>query len=82
MSEDLSTGESTVESDERIERQLEAMEAEVLLEKEGVLPSLQTPATTTAKPAEQVKSEEKRIDELLADLEKEAQEEREREAQR
>lgn len=83
LSEDLSTAESTVESDERIERQLEAMEAEVLLEKEGVLPSLQTPAASaTTKPAEQVKSEEKRIDELLADLEKEAQEEREREAQR
>lgn len=81
LSEDLSTGESTVEADERIERQLEAMEAEVLLEKEGVLPSLETPISTK-KPAEQVKSEEKRIDELLADLEKEAQEEREREAQR
>ncbi|MHA1939055.1 MAG: Snf7 family protein, partial [Candidatus Thorarchaeota archaeon] len=81
LSEDLSTGESTVESDERIERQLEAMEAEVLLEKEGVLPSLETPIGVK-KPAEQVKTEEKRIDELLADLEKEAQEEREREAQR
>ncbi len=79
LSEDLSTGTSTIESDERIERQLDSMEAEILLEKEGVLPSLEAKAGT--KTPDQVESEEKRIDELLAELEKEAQEEREREAQ-
>jgi hypothetical protein len=38
LSEDLSGADSTIESEERIDRQLESMEAEVLLEKEGVLP--------------------------------------------
>ena len=78
LSEDLSTGAS-VESEERIDRQLESMEAEILLEKEGVLPALGT--ETGTKTPEQAKSEEKRIDDLLADLEREAKEEREREAQ-
>ena len=81
LSEDLSGTDSTVESDERIDRQLDAMEAEVLLEKEGVLPPLEVeegkrPAEGTAE-----KAGEKRIDDLLADLEKEAREEREREAE-
>lgn len=79
LSEDLSSGEMSLESEERIDRQLDAMEAEILLEKEGVLPPLgrkseaKTEATGEAK--------ESRIDDLLADLEKEAKEEREREAQ-
>ncbi|MHA2601985.1 MAG: Snf7 family protein [Candidatus Thorarchaeota archaeon SMTZ1-83] len=78
LSEDLSTGAS-VESEERIDRQLESMEAEILLEKEGVLPALGT--ETGTRTPEQAKSDEKRIDDLLADLEREAKEEREREAQ-
>ncbi|MHA2379704.1 MAG: Snf7 family protein [Candidatus Thorarchaeota archaeon] len=78
LSEDLSTGAS-VESEERIDRQLESMEAEILLEKEGVLPAIGTEGG--AKTPEQAKSDEKRIDDLLADLEREAKEEREREAQ-
>ncbi|MFX0107533.1 MAG: Snf7 family protein [Candidatus Hodarchaeota archaeon] len=78
LSEDLSTA-GGIESDERIERQLDSLEAEVLLEKEGVLPPLETKATE--RPAEQVKSDEKRIDELLADLENDARAEREREAE-
>ena len=53
----------------------------MLLEKEGVLPPLEIeegkkPAEGTAE-----KAGEKRIDDLLADLEKEAREEREREAE-
>jgi phage shock protein A len=81
LSEDLGASESTVASEERIERQLEAMEAEMLLEKEGVLPPLGTETTSDATPADRKASEEKRIDELLADLEREAKEEREKEAQ-
>jgi hypothetical protein len=81
LSEDLGASGSTVASDERIERQLEAMEAEVLLEKEGVLPPLGTETIGASTPAEKEASEEKRIDELLADLEREAKEEREKEAQ-
>ena len=82
LSEDLTGADSTVESEERVDRQLEAMEAEVLLEKEGVLPPLEVEGSTT-KPAEGTKESagEKRIDDLLADLEKEAKEEREREAE-
>jgi phage shock protein A len=79
LSEDLSGTDSTIEDEERIDRQLEAMEAEVLLEKEGVLPPLKTEGATPAKTTEEKASDEKRIDELLADLEKEAREERAKE---
>jgi phage shock protein A len=81
LSEDLASSESSVASEERIERQLEAMEAEVLLEKEGVLPPIGSETAGESTPAERKASEEKRIDELLADLEREAKEEREKEAQ-
>ncbi|MHA2236289.1 MAG: Snf7 family protein, partial [Candidatus Thorarchaeota archaeon] len=81
LSEDLSGADSTIESEERIDRQLESMEAEVLLEKEGVLPPLGVEAAK--KPEGQTDtSEEKRIDELLDDLEREARAEREREAEK
>ncbi|MFX1481729.1 MAG: Snf7 family protein [Promethearchaeota archaeon] len=82
LSEDLSGADSTVESDERIDRQLEAMEAEVLLEKEGVLPPLEIESGKRPKEGHTEASEEKRIDELLEDLEREAKEEREREAEK
>ena len=82
LSEDLTGADSTVESEERVDRQLDAMEAEILLEKEGVLPPLEVEGATT-KPTEGTAETagEKRIDDLLADLEKEAKEEREREAE-
>ncbi|TFF92603.1 hypothetical protein EU545_00350 [Candidatus Thorarchaeota archaeon] len=82
LSEDLTGADTTIESEERIDRQLDAMEAEVLLEKEGVLPPLETEgkaAQTGSSKSET--AEEKRIDELLEDLEREAREEREREAE-
>ena len=79
LSEDLSGADATVEDEERIDRQLEAMEAEVLLEKEGVLPPLEAEGAITTKTSKTETSDEKRIDELLADLEKEAREERARE---
>ncbi len=82
LSEDLSGADSTVESEERIDRQLEAMEAEVLLEKEGVLPPLEVEGGKRPKEGQVETSEEKRIDELLEDLEREAREEREREAEK
>lgn len=80
LSEDLSTGDMSVEADDRIERQLDSMEAEILLEKEGVLPPLSTGSDAGKKEATG-ESKEKRIDDLLADLEREAKEEREREAE-
>ncbi|MFW9848431.1 MAG: Snf7 family protein [Candidatus Thorarchaeota archaeon] len=79
LSEDLSTSDISVEAEERIDRQLDAMEAEILLEKEGVLPPLGTKESVTPEAAREGK--EKKIDDLLADLEREAKEEREREAQ-
>jgi phage shock protein A len=79
LSEDLSTTDVSLEAEERIDRQLDAMEAEILLEKEGVLPPLGSTETTTPEAAKEGK--EKKIDDLLADLEREAKEEREREAQ-
>lgn len=81
LSEDLTGADSTVEMEERVDRQLDAMEAEILLEKEGVLPPLEVEGSI--KPAEGTpeKAGEKRIDDLLADLEKEAKAEREREAE-
>ncbi|MFW9795954.1 MAG: Snf7 family protein [Candidatus Thorarchaeota archaeon] len=79
LSEDLSGTDSTIEDEERIDRQLQSMEAEVLLEKEGVLPPLGTEGEKPVKSSESKKSDDKRIDELLADLEKEAREERARE---
>jgi phage shock protein A len=82
LSEDLSGADATVESEERIDRQLESMEAEVLLEKEGVLPPLETVGGKKPKEKQADSSEEKRIDELLEDLEREAREEREREAEK
>ena len=82
LSEDLTGADSTIESEERVDRQLDAMEAEILLEKEGVLPPLEVEGSGS-KPAEGTAETagEKRIDDLLADLEKEAKEEREREAE-
>ncbi|MHA2353349.1 MAG: Snf7 family protein [Candidatus Thorarchaeota archaeon] len=79
LSEDLSGADSTIADEERIDRQLESMEAEVLLEKEGVLPPLEAEGAITTKTSKTESSDEKRIDELLADLEKEAREERSRE---
>jgi hypothetical protein len=79
LSEDLSTTGASVEAEERIDRQLDSMEAEILLEKEGVLPPLRIEGEAVS--SEKGKSEEKRIDDLLADLEREAREEREREAE-
>ncbi|MFW9931309.1 MAG: Snf7 family protein [Candidatus Thorarchaeota archaeon] len=80
LSEDLSAGDMSLESEDRIERQLDAMEAEILLEKEGVLPPLKTESTTgTTVPTKE--SDTKRVDDLLADLEREAKEEREKEAE-
>ena len=81
LSEDLTGADSTIEMEERVDRELDAMEAEILLEKEGVLPPLEAeggkkPGEGTAETAG-----EKRIDDLLAELEKEAREEREREAE-
>lgn len=82
LSEDLSTGDMSLESEDRIERQLDAMEAEILLEKEGVLPPLKTETTGGIKTGETSKeSDTKRVDDLLADLEREAKEEREKEAE-
>ncbi|MHA1902460.1 MAG: Snf7 family protein [Candidatus Thorarchaeota archaeon] len=80
LSEDLSGADTSLEMEEKIDRQLDSMEAEVLLEKEGVLPPLGSEGQR--EPAEKAKTEEKRIDELLADLEEEAKAEREREAQK
>jgi hypothetical protein len=80
LSEDLTSTGSTIEDEEKIDRQLDAMEAEILLEKEGVLPPLEV-KDGSAETTEAKDREEKRIDELLADLEREAKEEREREAQ-
>ena len=82
LSEDLSGADATVESEERIDRQLESMEAEVLLEKEGVLPPLEAVSGKKPKEGQAESTEEKRIDELLEDLEREAREEREREAEK
>ena len=70
----------SVDADDRIDRQLESMEAEILLEKEGVLPPIGSKESTTPEAARENK--EKKIDDLLADLEREAKEEREREAQK
>jgi phage shock protein A len=81
LSEDLSGADSTIEMEERVDRELDAMEAEVLLEKEGVLPPLEVEGGKRPKEAAAEKAGEKRIDDLLADLEKEAREEREREAE-
>ena len=78
LSEDLSSASTSTTDEARIERQLDAMEAEVLLEKEGVLPPLPTGESTPT--GDKEASDEERVDELLADLEKEAREEREREA--
>jgi len=77
LSEDLSTTGSTAEAEEKVDKQLEAMEAEILLEKEGVLPPLSKEPSKT-KSGE--KSKEKKVDDLLADLEREAKEEREKAA--
>jgi len=86
LSEDLTGADSTIEMDERVDRQLvdrqlDAMEAEILLEKEGVLPPLEVEGGKKPAEGSAEKAGEKRIDDLLADLEKEAKEEREREAE-
>ncbi len=80
LSEDLSTSDISVDAEERIDRQLDSMEAEILLEKEGVLPPIGSKESATPEAARENK--EKKIDDLLADLEREAKEEREREAQK
>ena len=79
LSEDLSGGTASLESEEKIERQMESLEAEVLLEKEGVLPPLQTEGEVSS--AEKESANEKRVDKMLADLEEEAKAEREKESE-
>jgi len=81
LSEDLTGADSTIEMEERVDRELDSMEAELLLEKEGVLPPLEVEGGKRPKEKATEKAGEKRIDDLLADLEKEAREEREREAE-
>ena len=78
LSEDLSGGTASLESEEKIERQMESLEAEVLLEKEGVLPPLQTEGEVSS--AEKESANEKRVDKMLQDLEEEAKAEREKES--
>jgi hypothetical protein len=80
LSEDLSTSGATVEMEKKIDRELEAMEAEILLDKERVLPPLAK--EKQKQPARKSRSEERRIDDLLADLEREAREEKEQEAEK
>ena len=80
LSEDLSTSDMSVDAEERIDRQLDSMEAEILLEKEGVLPPIGTKESATPEAARENK--EKKIDDLLADLKRAAKEEREREAKK
>ena len=70
---------ASLESEEKIDRQMEALEAEVLLEKEGVLPPLQTEGEVSS--AEKESANEKRVDKMLADLEEEAKVEREKESE-
>ena len=79
LSEDLSGATTTLEAEERIERQMESLEAEVLLEKEGVLPPLQTEGEVGTK--EKESADEKRVDKMLEDLEAEAKAEREKESE-
>lgn len=79
LSEDLSGGTASLESEEKIERQMESLEAEVLLEKEGVLPPLQTEGEVSS--AEKESANEKRVDKMLSDLEEEAKAEREKESE-
>jgi phage shock protein A len=81
LSEDLTGADTTVEMEERVDRELDSMEAELLLEKEGVLPPLEVESGKKPTKATAEAAGEKRIDDLLADLEKEAREEREREAE-
>ncbi len=81
LSEDLTGADTTLDMEERIDRELDAMEAEVLLEKEGVLPPLEAEGEAASSSSKTGTPEDKRIDELLEDLEREAREEREREAE-
>jgi phage shock protein A len=80
LSEDLSTAGTTPDMEKKIDQQLQAMEAEILLDKERVLPPLAK--QKQKEPGRRPRAEEKRIDDLLADLEREAQEEKEREAEK
>jgi hypothetical protein len=56
------------------------MEAEILLDKEKVLPPLAK--QRQKEPGRKQGTDEKRIDDLLADLEREAKQEKEREAEK
>jgi hypothetical protein len=79
LSEDLSGASTTLEAEEKIERQLESLEAEILLEKEGVLPPLRTEGEVGAEG--KASADEERVDKLLADLEEEAKAEKEKESE-
>lgn len=80
LSEDLSTSGTTLEMEKKIDREIQAMEAEILLDKEKVLPPLAK--QKQKEPGRKSRTEEKRIDDLLADLEREAREEKEKEAEK
>jgi Snf7 len=80
LSEDLSTTGMTSEMERKIDQQLDGMEAEILLDKEKVLPPLAKQKQKEAR--QKTGTEEKKIDDLLADLEREAQQERERVAEK
>ncbi len=79
LSEDLSGSTTTLEAEDKIERQMDALEAEILLEKEGVLPPLQTEGEVSKE--RKASADEKRVDKMLTDLEEEAKTEREKESE-
>ncbi|MHA1741493.1 MAG: Snf7 family protein [Candidatus Thorarchaeota archaeon] len=81
LSEDLTSSAAPVEAEDQVERELEAMEAEILLEKEGMLPPVGTPTAESAGEATAESEKEEDIEKILAEMEREAKAEREKEAE-
>ncbi len=97
LSEDLTGASSSLEVDEAAERELARLEAEILMETEGVLPPVEaglspesaatgTPAKATTEATAETEtgkeSDDEKIDRILAELEREARAERKKEAEK
>ncbi|MHA1772436.1 MAG: Snf7 family protein [Candidatus Thorarchaeota archaeon] len=96
LSEDLTGASSSLEVEEAADRELARLEADMLLETEGVLPPVEAglaPDTTPASPEATAEgsspaaeasgeSDDAKIDRILAELEREARAERKKEAEK
>ncbi len=77
LAEELGVTSPALETDEKIDRMFESWDAEMLLEKERVLPPLREDTRTSVRETSTTESEDSLIEERLSELEREARKKKE-----